>query len=76
MSSLPSSVEQIAAQRPLTSSKARFQRVPALRRQLDRQYDALVADLDATLHPYRDRLPSYTRLPAQGRDSRRSSWPR
>lgn len=45
-----------------------FQRVPALRRQLDRQYDALVADLDATLHPYRDRLPSYTRLPAQGRN--------
>ena len=45
-----------------------FQRVPALRRQLDRQYDAMVADLDATLHPYRDRLPSYTRLPAQGRD--------
>lgn len=44
-----------------------LQRSPALRRQLDRQYDALVADLDASLHPYRGRLPGYTRLPAQGR---------
>lgn len=42
-------------------------RSPALRRQLDRQYDALVADLDASLHPYRGRLAGYTRLPAQGR---------
>jgi sphinganine-1-phosphate aldolase len=39
-----------------------FQRVPALRRaQLDRQYDAMVADLDATLHPYRDRLTELSR---------------
>ncbi|HAJ36577.1 MAG TPA: aspartate aminotransferase family protein [Chloroflexi bacterium] len=45
-----------------------LQRVPALRHQLDRQYDALVTDLDAALHPYRGRLPAYTRLPAQGRD--------
>lgn len=44
-----------------------LRRVPTLRRQLDRQYDSLVADLDASLHPYRGQLPSYTQLPKQGR---------
>jgi glutamate/tyrosine decarboxylase-like PLP-dependent enzyme len=67
MSSLPSLLSK------LPPSVAHFvegalQRVPALRRQLDRQYDTLVADLDATLHPYRDRLTTYTQLPPQGRD--------
>ena len=44
-----------------------LRRIPFLRRQLDRQYVALVAELDASLHPYRGQLAAYTRLPATGR---------
>jgi glutamate/tyrosine decarboxylase-like PLP-dependent enzyme len=44
-----------------------LRRVPFLCRQLDRQYDALIAELDAFLHPYRGQLPAYKRLPAHGR---------
>jgi sphinganine-1-phosphate aldolase len=74
MSSLPSLLSKLP---PAAAHfvEGALQRVPALRRQLDRQYDALVADLDASLHPYRDRLTSYTRLPAQGRAAP-TSWPR
>ncbi len=45
----------------------RLQRVPALRRRLEREYDSLLRELDGALHPYRQRFPSYTRLPAAGR---------
>lgn len=34
---------------------------------LDQQVDALAADLDPSLHPYRGRLPSCTQLPQQNR---------
>ena len=44
-----------------------MRRVPFLRRQMERQYDAIVDELDASLHPYRGRLTEYTRLPATGR---------
>ena len=44
-----------------------MRRVPFLRRQMERQYDAIVDELDASLHPYRGRLAEYTQLPATGR---------
>lgn len=59
LSQLPPSVAQLA--------ENALRRIPLLRRQLDRQYDALMAELDASLHPYRGQLPTYSRLPAQGR---------
>jgi len=67
MSALPSLLSKLP---PAVAQavEGALQRVPALRRQLDRQYDALVGELDATLHPYRDRLTTYTHLPPQGRD--------
>lgn len=42
-------------------------RVPFLRHQLERQYEALLGELDDALHPYRGKLPSYSRLPKSGR---------
>lgn len=47
--------------------EAALPRVPFLRRQLERQYEALLAELDDALHPYRGKLPSYSRLPKSGR---------
>ncbi|GIV70931.1 aminotransferase class V-fold PLP-dependent enzyme [Caldilinea sp.] len=47
--------------------EAALHRVPLLRRQLERQYEALLAELDDALHPYRDKLPIYSRLPKSGR---------
>jgi glutamate/tyrosine decarboxylase-like PLP-dependent enzyme len=66
MSDLP---ELLSKMPPVLAStlESVLRRVPALRHQLDRQVDALVAELDASLHPYRGRLPSYTELPKEGR---------
>lgn len=47
--------------------EAALHRVPFLRRQLERQYEALLAELDDALHPYRGKLPTYSRLPKSGR---------
>ncbi len=47
--------------------EAALHRVPLLRRQLERQYEALLAELDDALHPYRGKLPTYSRLPKSGR---------
>lgn len=59
LSQLPPSVSRLL--------EGALRRVPPLRRQLARQYDRLVSDLDASLHPYRGQLPAYTHLPSQGR---------
>ncbi len=45
-----------------------LRRIPFVRNLLEQQYGSIVGDLDASLHPYRDRLTSYRRLPATGRD--------
>lgn len=44
-----------------------LRRIPFLRRQLERRYDALLAELDDALHPYRGRVPTFRRLPCSGR---------
>lgn len=59
LSHLPPSIARL--------SERFLKRVPFLRRQLDRQYSALVKDLDASLHPYRDQMPVYSQLPERGR---------
>jgi len=59
LSKLPPAVAQLL--------ESFLRRVPVLRRQLDRQYDALIDDLAASLHPYQGKLPAYTHLPRQGR---------
>ena len=43
-----------------------LRRVPAARARLDREYDRMLAGLEAELRPYRDRAASYARLPDEG----------
>ena len=42
--------------------------VPTVNRRLEARYDEMLAPLEASLKPYRDDYPSYSRLPEQGRD--------
>lgn len=44
-----------------------LRRIPAVRRRLDDQYDALLADLEPALKPYRTTTPTYRQLPGDGR---------
>src|SRR5919201_5937964 len=43
-----------------------LRRVPAARARLDREYDRMLAGLEAELRPYRGRAATYTRLPETG----------
>lgn len=47
--------------------EAALRRIPAVRRRLEAQYDALLAELEPGLNPYRNERPSCLRLPATGR---------
>jgi uncharacterized membrane protein YccC len=40
--------------------------IPAVRSRLDREYDRMLAGLEASLKPYRGQVASYPRLPAHG----------
>jgi len=42
--------------------------VPTVNRRLEARYDEMLVPLEASLKPYRDDYPSYSRLPEQGRD--------
>ncbi len=45
-----------------------LRRIPAVSRQMEAEYEVMLADLDESLKPYRDEFPGYTRLPESGRD--------
>ncbi|HZA80594.1 MAG TPA: aminotransferase class V-fold PLP-dependent enzyme, partial [Actinomycetes bacterium] len=40
--------------------------IPAVRAQLDREYDRMLAGMEASVKPYRGQVASYLRLPPQG----------
>ncbi len=42
--------------------------VPTVNRRLEARYDEMLVPLEASLKPYRDDYPSYSRLPEQGRN--------
>ncbi len=43
-----------------------LRRLPGMQQRMETEYDKLLAELRESLHPYRDRLPSFRRLPQQG----------
>ncbi len=45
-----------------------LRRIPVVQRRLEAQYDALLADIEPSLKPYRNETPGYVRLPTVGRD--------
>jgi sphinganine-1-phosphate aldolase len=44
-----------------------LRKVPAVQRRLEKQYEALLAELRPGLRPYTGRIPSYAALPPEGR---------
>ncbi|RIK49122.1 MAG: aspartate aminotransferase family protein [Chloroflexi bacterium] len=46
----------------------RIKRIPSIREKIDREYDGLMAGLEPSLKPYRDKYPAFLRLPEHGRD--------
>jgi sphinganine-1-phosphate aldolase len=40
--------------------------IPAFRSRLDREYDRMLANMEASVKPYRGQVPSFARLPVQG----------
>jgi glutamate/tyrosine decarboxylase-like PLP-dependent enzyme len=52
--------------RLLTAAERYLKKLPLLRDRLDKETDAMLADLEHGLKPYRGQLPTYDTLPAQG----------
>ncbi len=51
----------------VAAGERRLKAIPAVRRQLDKEYDGLMAGLEPSLKPYRGEFPAYDRLPPAGR---------
>ncbi|MCQ3939289.1 MAG: aspartate aminotransferase family protein [Chloroflexi bacterium] len=45
----------------------RMKKIPSIREKMDREYDGLMAGLEPSLKPYKDRYPVFAKLPARGR---------
>lgn len=56
-----------AGRRAVAAFEAILHRIPAVQRRLEARYEALLADIEPSLKPYRNELPAITRLPAIGR---------
>src|SRR5262245_6426258 len=41
-------------------------RIPAVRRRIEREYESMLEPIAAQLHPYRNELPTFQALPAEG----------
>lgn len=54
--------------RILAAVYKRLKAVPFIRRRLDSEYDTMMADIEDELKPYRDRFPTFDRLPRDGRE--------
>ena len=46
----------------------RMKKIPSIREKIDKEYDDMMAGLESSLKPYRDSYPTFTKLPAKGRD--------
>lgn len=45
----------------------RMKKIPSIREKIDREYDGLMAGLEPSLKPYRDKYPAFASLPETGR---------
>lgn len=46
----------------------RMKRIPSIRGKIDKEYDGLMAGLESSLKPYKDKYPAFAKLPEKGRD--------
>lgn len=54
--------------RLLPKLEPKLKAIPAVNRRIEAQYETLMADLEHSLKPYRDTVPTYAHMPAHGRD--------
>jgi len=54
--------------RLLAAMEKRLMSIPVVRARLQKEYDALLAEVASSIKPYRDGFASFTRLPAAGHD--------
>jgi len=45
----------------------RLKHIPAFSQKIDREYDEMLEGLESSIKPYKDRVPAFTEIPAQGR---------
>lgn len=45
----------------------RLKKIPSVRRKIEKEYDEMMGGLEASLKPYKDRFPTFTKLPQTGR---------
>ncbi|MFQ5421277.1 MAG: aminotransferase class V-fold PLP-dependent enzyme [Anaerolineae bacterium] len=53
--------------RLVSALEKRLRKIPAVRREIEKEYDTMMAGLEEELKPYRGEFPSYGVLPKQGR---------
>jgi len=46
----------------------RMKAIPSIRQKIDEEYDDMIGGLESSLKPYKDQFPTFTEIPAQGRD--------
>ncbi|GIW00861.1 aminotransferase class V-fold PLP-dependent enzyme [Roseiflexus sp.] len=56
-----------AGRRAVAACETILRCIPAVQRRLEARYEALLADIEPSLKPYRNELPAITRLPTIGR---------
>jgi sphinganine-1-phosphate aldolase len=45
----------------------RLKKIPSVRRKIEKEYDEMMGGLEASLKPYKDRFPTFAKLPQTGR---------
>jgi sphinganine-1-phosphate aldolase len=54
--------------RLLASAEKSIRAIPVVNRQIEKEYDDMMADLEDSVKPYRERFASYSQIPNEGRE--------
>ena len=52
----------------MASAEKTLKAIPAVNQRIEKEYDEMVAELEPSVKPYKDRFPSFTRIPESGRE--------
>jgi len=54
--------------RLLASAEKSLKAIPAVNQRIEKEYGEMMAELESSVKPYKDKFPSFTRIPEVGRD--------
>ena len=54
--------------RLLASAERGLKAIPAVNQRIEKEYDEMMAELESSVKPYKDKFTSFTRIPEVGRD--------